>query len=114
MLHLVTTQAAYCRLHGAGSTANLQEAMPPTRTHLFGCVPLAVFFCLHVLQSVKPTLRGNDDEASYRIVAQRKLEGLTGVFPVLRYGVYGVGYVRAVCALRFQAALAVADPCRIS
>jgi hypothetical protein len=22
-----------CRLHGAGSIANLQEAMPPTRTH---------------------------------------------------------------------------------
>jgi hypothetical protein len=35
MLHPATTQAAICRLHGAGSTANLQEAMPPTRTHLF-------------------------------------------------------------------------------
>jgi hypothetical protein len=44
MLHLLTTQAAYCRLHGAGSIADLQEAMPPTRTHLFGCVPFGGFF----------------------------------------------------------------------
>src|ERR1700736_1077377 len=44
MLHLATTRAAICRLHGAGSAANLQEAMPPTRTHFFKCVPLAVFF----------------------------------------------------------------------
>src|SRR5712664_372286 len=35
MLHLNNTQAAICRLHGAGSIADLQEAMPPTRTHLF-------------------------------------------------------------------------------
>jgi hypothetical protein len=32
------------RLHGAGSTANLQEAMPPTRTHLFKVRTVGGFF----------------------------------------------------------------------
>src|ERR1700730_10609030 len=110
MLHLVTTQAAYCRLHGAGSTAESARgnAANPYAS-LLGAYGLAAFFCLHVSQSVKTTLRGNDDEAGYRIVAQRKLESLVGVLPVFRYGIYGVGDVRAAGAVRFQAIVAVAD-----
>src|ERR1700681_2436664 len=72
----------------------------------FKCVPLAVFFCLHETRTVFNTLRGNDDEAGYRIIAQRKLESPTGVFPVLRYGIYRVGDVRPARALRFQAIVA--------
>src|ERR1700728_3211450 len=44
MVHRSLVQSAARRLHGADSIADLQEAMPPTRTHLFGGVYRWRFF----------------------------------------------------------------------
>jgi len=57
-----------------------------TRTHLFRVRTVGgFFFCLHVSQSVKPTLRGNDDEASDRHrCASGNWKACWRVFPVLR------------------------------
>src|SRR6266851_2575260 len=97
------------RSHGAGSVANLQEAMPPTRTHLLGAYRWRFFLAFRNVKGADNAIRGKDDEASYRIVAQRKLESLAGVLFVLRYGIYGLGDVRAAGAVCLQAAVAITD-----
>src|SRR6266446_6551520 len=97
------------RSHGAGSVANLQEAMPPTRTHLKGAYRWRFFFAFRNVEGADNAIRGRDDEASYRIVAQRKLESLAGVLFVLRYWIHGLGNVRAAGSVCLQAAVAITD-----
>src|ERR1700730_1554072 len=101
------------RSHGAGSVANLHEAMPPTRTHLLGAYRWRFFFGLSKRGRCRQAIRGKDDEASYRIVAQRKLEGFARVFFILRYGIYGLGDVRAARAVYLQAVVAITDSGRV-
>jgi len=97
------------RLHGAGSVANLQEAMPPTRTHLEGAYRWRFFLPFETWKA-RTTQSGVETmKASYRIVAQRKLESLAGVFFVLRYWIYGLGNVRAAGSVCLQAAVAITD-----
>src|ERR1700730_4281107 len=96
------------RFHSGSARGN---AANPYASFL-GVYRLAAFFCLFETQSVI-NIQGYDDEAGYRIVAQRKLESLVGMFFILRHGLYGVGDVRAAGALCFQAIVAVADSGRI-
>src|SRR5258708_32345957 len=83
--------------------------MPPTRTHLLGAYRWRFFLACRNVEGADNAIRGEDDEARYRIVAQRKLESLTGVFFVLRYWIYGLGNVRAAGAVCLQAVVAITD-----
>jgi hypothetical protein len=58
--------------------------MPPTRTHLQVRTVGGFFLAFRNVEGADNAIRGEDDEVCYRIVAQRKLESLAGVFFVFR------------------------------
>jgi hypothetical protein len=72
MLHLLFLHSAASRLRGADSETNLQEAMPPTRTHPFANAYRWRFFLrVRNADGQDLTVKGRDDEACDRIVAKR-------------------------------------------
>jgi len=93
----------------AGSVANLQEAMPPTRTHLEGAYPLAFFL---------PFKRGRRGQRNPGVETMKQVirslrsgnwKALLACFFVLRYWIYGLGNVRAAGSVCLQAAVAITD-----
>src|ERR1700722_4888689 len=101
------------RSHGADSVANLRRGNAANPYAFPGAYRWRFFLAFGNVEGADDTIRGKDDEASYRLAARRKLESLAGVFSVLRHGIYGMGHVRAVGTVRLEAVVAIADSGRV-